>query len=698
MEESNNIKFKIPFNFSYFALKLLGKQLYTNKWSAISELVANGLDAGAKSVKLYINSIDKKNSSIEIFDDGSGMSFDDLSNKYTMIGRNRRLSEEELSEKVKGRKGIGKLATLYLTKKYYIVTKQEGKTTAWVLDSTNASENDVPELVSVDISEVGIENEQLWNLYTSGTLLKLVDVDMSGFGETRLKSLKQALAEFYILDNLGASIEVAYRDKKNEGINYETVEKSIAFKNFYSFFSTNTGNNSEIKKLSNEVYIKNSRYEEFVERKRTVKIHDSSEFEIKGKKKFLTLSGEEKEFEYNLSGWIGIHSTIKGEEARENDANFIKNDTYNPSRIRLYVRDKLAVDNFYEYLGNTSAMRPYIEGEISFDILDHNELEDISTPSREGFPRDDIRIKLLKEIVTPIVNRLINDRNAISAVISQEDREEEERRLEIEREERRKERRAREREAQEKRDAQRLAKKLEEENIDLRNTRSQLENQNKLQKILLEEKDPDKQELFVHELNTVSDSLIYTINDLSKDFHESNDYDRVSEYVIDFKRSADRLSTIKRQFLKLGSYDLIGKQIIDMKSYVKSYLKVSPHRSKISESITDTEFGIEVDVFELAILLDNLITNAVDSGATEINFLFEDENSTLFISSDTAPIKIQPVQNIFELGISSKAYGTGVGLYIVKEICDEYGWEIDVEEIDKFVVFKITMRGVESAN
>ncbi|MEY8462396.1 ATP-binding protein [Streptococcus merionis] len=429
---------KIQFNFSYYALNLLGKQLYTNRWSAMSELVANGLDAGAKSVRLYINSIDKNHSAIEIFDDGSGMSLDDLSNKYTKIGRNRRLYEKELSEKVKGRKGIGKLATLYLTKKYYIVTKQNGITSAWILDSTNALEDDVPELVSVDVSEIGIENELLWNRYTSGTLLKLVDVNMSGFGETRLKSLKQALSEFYILDNLGASIEVAYRDNKNEKIKYETVEKTIAFKNFYSFFSTNTGNNSEIQKLSSEVYIKNSRYEEFLERKRKVKIHDSSEFpEIEGKRKFLTLSGKEKNIEYKLSGWIGIHSTIKVGEARENDENFIKNDTYNPSRIRLYVRDKLAVENFYEYLGNTSAMRPYIEGEISFDILDNNELEDISTPSREGFSKDEERIKLLKEIVTPIVNRLISDRNAISAVISQEDREEEERRLELEREERR---------------------------------------------------------------------------------------------------------------------------------------------------------------------------------------------------------------------------------------------------------------------
>ena len=95
MIETNSI----PFNFSYFALNLLGKQMYTNNWSAISELIANGLDAGATNVKLYIESIDKSKSTLEILDNGSGMSYVDLSTKYALIGRNRRLSKEESSEK-----------------------------------------------------------------------------------------------------------------------------------------------------------------------------------------------------------------------------------------------------------------------------------------------------------------------------------------------------------------------------------------------------------------------------------------------------------------------------------------------------------------------------------------------------------------------------------------------------------------------
>ena len=50
-----NLREKIPFNFTYFAMKLLGINLYSNPWTAVSEIVANGIDAGAKTV--YVDNI-----------------------------------------------------------------------------------------------------------------------------------------------------------------------------------------------------------------------------------------------------------------------------------------------------------------------------------------------------------------------------------------------------------------------------------------------------------------------------------------------------------------------------------------------------------------------------------------------------------------------------------------------------------------
>ncbi|MFZ2876124.1 MAG: ATP-binding protein, partial [Enterococcus aquimarinus] len=163
MESNNN---EIYFNFSYYALNLLGKQMYTNKWSAISELVANGLDADASIVRIYINSTIKDKSTIEIFDNGSGMSYFDLANKYALIGRNKRQEDSEISDKVKGRKGVGKLAGLFLSKKYYIITKNKGIESAWVLDSKEVKDSDLPKLDKIDVENVRLESQKIWDTYS----------------------------------------------------------------------------------------------------------------------------------------------------------------------------------------------------------------------------------------------------------------------------------------------------------------------------------------------------------------------------------------------------------------------------------------------------------------------------------------------------------------------------------------------------
>lgn len=146
MQNSNN---KIYFNFSYFALRLLGKGLYSNAWTAIAELVANGFDAKATNVKVYINAIDKEHSVIEILDNGYGMGYDDLAEKYVLIGKDKRdddTLDEETKNGLMGRKGIGKLAALYLSHRYYLISKTKNELSAWCLDASKASDSDIPHL------------------------------------------------------------------------------------------------------------------------------------------------------------------------------------------------------------------------------------------------------------------------------------------------------------------------------------------------------------------------------------------------------------------------------------------------------------------------------------------------------------------------------------------------------------------------
>lgn len=91
----------------------LGISLYSKLPSVLSELISNSWDADANNVKIdFIDSDNKKE--IHFSDDGTGMSFDELQNKYLVIGRNRRRTTgSQVSpngRKVIGKKGLGKLS------------------------------------------------------------------------------------------------------------------------------------------------------------------------------------------------------------------------------------------------------------------------------------------------------------------------------------------------------------------------------------------------------------------------------------------------------------------------------------------------------------------------------------------------------------------------------------------------------------
>ena len=71
---------------------------------------------------------------------------------------------------------------------------------------------------------------------------------------------------------------------------------------------------------------------------------------------------------------------------------------------------------------NTQAFSNYIEGEISFYILDNNQLEDIATSNRQGFVEDDERIILLINLLKPIVGYLIRQRVKLGTIVNNEER------------------------------------------------------------------------------------------------------------------------------------------------------------------------------------------------------------------------------------------------------------------------------------
>ena len=117
---------KLQLRFDPRTIEHLGIKMYSRLPYALAELVANAYDAGADNVKIELNDNDARKKEIIIIDDGDGMSFDEIQDKFLVIGRKRRDMDESRNNskgrKITGKKGVGKLALFGIGKTIKIET------------------------------------------------------------------------------------------------------------------------------------------------------------------------------------------------------------------------------------------------------------------------------------------------------------------------------------------------------------------------------------------------------------------------------------------------------------------------------------------------------------------------------------------------------------------------------------------------
>jgi len=122
----------LKYKFDVSAYRLLGRELITDRITALFELVKNCYDANAENVLvkfINVNSLSDK-SIILIQDDGIGMSFEDVRDKWMVVGtsskRKVRLSPAPYNRKVVGKKGVGRFAVDKLGAKLLLKTTKKG--------------------------------------------------------------------------------------------------------------------------------------------------------------------------------------------------------------------------------------------------------------------------------------------------------------------------------------------------------------------------------------------------------------------------------------------------------------------------------------------------------------------------------------------------------------------------------------------
>lgn len=688
-QNNRNTEDAIYFNFSYAALKLLGKNLYNSAANAISELVANSLDAKADKVYVYIDMSDKEHSVIEILDNGRGMNYSDLAEKYVWIGRNKR-NDDGLSANEKqtlmGRKGIGKLAALYLSNQYCILTKKEDATeNKWEVNLSSYQDWDFPKLDRLKRS-ICLINECIWKDFQCGTVIKLENVDLRRNGDKKIEGLRRVFSDFYLLDALKATIYVAVKTKEKEKVVFEPVKKKIAYKNFYALFD-NSDLDIASKMLKSIAFTWASTYEHIANKPRETQVLDKGSYITNGKYVHQNEDGTQVEKEYSLSGWIGIHATIDQNNAV--DKNFVRNSVYQPNRLRLYVRNKLAVADYFSISPNTQAMANYIEGEISFDILDDDDLPDIATSSRQDF-LDDERIKLLVSIVDPILTRLFGLRNRIGKQINDENEEYKKYLLNVEKEKREEEEKARKQAEEEARKATEEKKKTEAKYEEAKNEASKYRAQNNTIFSSLSE-DQKSFSAKTHLVKTNALTIRNGITTLAKKIGIQN-YKEIGAISV----ATDKiLSALK--YSALAKFDIENEYIVeDIFEFCNEYLLyvLSKQYYKINlKTNIQGVYRMRFNPQHISLMLDNLVANSEKSNSTDMVFEMTNVDSEvkIVVSDNGNGLRGIDSERIFEFGFSNTG-GTGIGLYNVKTVVNKmHGKIVCMENEPKGAKFIITL-------
>ncbi|WP_273005143.1 ATP-binding protein, partial [Leeuwenhoekiella blandensis] len=212
------------------ALKdLIGKELITDEFVAVFELVKNSFDANATKVEvIFEDNYNPDNAKIIIKDDGIGMNYEDIKNKWLFVAYSaKRLGKEneDYRDKIKtqrvfaGAKGVGRFSCDRLGRDLNLITiKDEPKAIIENLvvhweDFENADDEEF-----VDITVTHNELKYTSFKIKSGTILEITGL-RDNWDRKRILDLKKSLAKL-INPNQGNdsdrfSIEIVAKDELN---------------------------------------------------------------------------------------------------------------------------------------------------------------------------------------------------------------------------------------------------------------------------------------------------------------------------------------------------------------------------------------------------------------------------------------------------------------------------------------------------
>ena len=372
-------KYQMSINLN--VLNHLGLKLYSNVPAVLSEVVANSWDADASKVDI---DIEIKPDKITITDNGHGMTFDEINEKYLTVGYERRKHDAvrtpQYDRPIMGRKGIGKLSLFSIADTVEVQTvKGDGKH-GFVMSARKIT------------SQIGAQDGSTYHpdplsddqitLDTDGTRIVLTGLKKRS-SQTPTALRKRLARRFSIIGpeyNFVVSVN---------GVAVQITDRDCFHKLQYLWYY---GEDSD-------------KYTEFC---------DSGELERDEEREGkISVESEEnaEPVPYQVTGWIG---TVVG-------SGDLQDDDDNLNKIGIMARGKLVQEDILEAFTEGGLYTKYLIGEIHADFLDLDDQDDIATSNRQELIKDAPRYQALSRWIKDELRHIANQWTALRSENGEEE-------------------------------------------------------------------------------------------------------------------------------------------------------------------------------------------------------------------------------------------------------------------------------------
>ena len=194
----------MQFKISSFLKDLIGRELITDEFVAVFELVKNSFDAHAKKVKvIFEHQYDPQTARIIIWDNGRGMDKSDLQNKWLFVAHSDKrdgTEDKDYRDKIQhkrtfaGAKGVGRFSCDRLGRYLNLITKKDTPAALienLKIDWTSFEEDSNREFVDIKVERNVLSNTD-YTSFSNGTILEISGL-RDIWDRDRIKKLKVSL-------------------------------------------------------------------------------------------------------------------------------------------------------------------------------------------------------------------------------------------------------------------------------------------------------------------------------------------------------------------------------------------------------------------------------------------------------------------------------------------------------------------------